>query len=200
MEPNWRRRLGVVLLGSAFEGGLAVLAWLLGWLLGEPPLAHFTWSVPAALLGVVATLPMLFLFFLLVRFPVGPLHSIRQFLYDVVRPLFHSCTLLELALLALCAGFGEELLFRGVLQPVFSHWLSPLLGVVLASALFGLVHPITTTYVVLAAGLGMYLGIVAMASDNVLVVIVAHALYDWLVLVWLMKGPAGESELGASAT
>lgn len=189
MDDERRRRLWVVGIGVAFEAGLIPLAWLLGWLVGQPPLADLHPDAAGAALGVAATLPMLLVFAAVLRWPVGPLDRIRRFFDDVVRPLMRGCGLLDLALLSLVAGAGEELVFRGVLQPALVRGLGLAPGLLLASLLFGLLHPITVTYVLLAAGLGLYLGVVAWASGNLLVVVVAHALYDFLVLVYLLRRP-----------
>src|SRR5262245_16144088 len=89
----------LVLFGVLFEGGLGVAACLLGWLLDQPPLADFRWDAGAAALGMAASLPMLLLFFLCLHWPIGPLARIRRITDEVLRPLFGSCTLLELALL-----------------------------------------------------------------------------------------------------
>jgi membrane protease YdiL (CAAX protease family) len=186
-RDDLRRRLVVVLIGAAFEGGLALVAWGLGWLLGQAPLADCHWTAAGAGLGVAAALPMLLLFAAVRRWPVGGLVRIQRFFEEVLQPLLRDCTLAELALLSLLAGVGEEMLFRGVLQPVLMRWLGPAPGLLSASVLFGLFHPITATYVVLAAGLGLYLGLVAWAGGNLLIVIVAHALYDFVVLVYLLR-------------
>jgi membrane protease YdiL (CAAX protease family) len=187
MDDERRRRFRVVATGAAFEGGLILLAWPLGWLLGQPPLADGHATAAGAALGVAATLPMLLLFAAITRWPVGPLVQIRQFFDDVVRPLLGGCGPAELALLSALAGAGEELVFRGVLQPYLVGRLGLAPGLLLTSALFGLLHPITRTYVVLAAGLGLYLGVLAWASGNLLPAIVAHALYDFVVLVYLLR-------------
>jgi cytochrome P450 len=96
MEWKSRSRLAVVLLGAGFEGGLALLAWGLGWLLDQPALATFRWDLRDAGLGVLATLPMLLVFAVITRWPRGPLRRIHEFFEEVVRPLFQPCSLLEL--------------------------------------------------------------------------------------------------------
>ena len=48
---------------------------------------------------------------------------------------------------------------------------------------------ITPTYGVLAALIGVYLGWVWLASGNLLAPVVAHALYDFVALVVLVRGP-----------
>jgi membrane protease YdiL (CAAX protease family) len=183
----------LVQFGVLFEGGLGVAAWLLGWLLKQPPLKDFRWDAGAAALGVAASLPMLLLFLLCIRWPVGPLARIRRITDEVIRPLFASCTLFELALLSLMAGVGEEMLFRGFLQRAFMQWWGVWAGVAVASVLFGLVHCITPTYAVLATLIGVYLGAWWLATGNLLVVIVAHGLYDFVALVYLLRGTVPRS-------
>lgn len=191
MRPESRQRLGIVLLTVAFEGGCGALALLLGWLLGQGPFQRSSWSGNALALGVAATLPMLGVLFVALRWPVGPVAHIKQVFDEIVRDLLGPCSVAELAFVSLMAGFGEEMLFRGVLQPAFSDGLgSPWAGLVVASLLFGLLHPITFAYVVFAAAMGFYLGCVWMATDNLVVVVVAHALYDFVALVVLLRGPA----------
>jgi membrane protease YdiL (CAAX protease family) len=184
-----RRQL--VLFAVLLEGGLAVLAWGLGCVVEQFVWEDFHWDFRWDLwdgaLGVVASLPLLLVFLLCVRWPLGPLARIKQFADDVIRPLFAGCTPLDLALISVLAGIGEEMLFRGVIQGVLSRWLGPWPGIALASTLFGLLHLVTPTYAVMAALMGMYLGWVCIASDNLLVVIVAHALYDFLALLYLVR-------------
>jgi membrane protease YdiL (CAAX protease family) len=174
-------------MGLATEGGLAVLAVLLGLLLGYAPWQNNDWSAAALLRGVLLTLPMLLLFSLCVRWPVGPLARIKQFVEEFVKPAFAHCTLLDLAVLSLLAGIGEEWLFRGVLQPALADAFGLWPALLLASLLFGLAHPITFTYVVYATLIGLYLGWFAHTFGNLLEVTLAHALYDWIALLYLVR-------------
>jgi membrane protease YdiL (CAAX protease family) len=182
-----RQRWWLLGIGLLVEGGLALLALLLGWLFRTPAMATLNWNVHGLWLGAAAAVPMLAGFFLCVRWPLGPLARIKQFSDEVIRPLFRPCSLLEIAAIALAAGFGEELLFRGVLQALLAGWLDPAMGLIAASVVFGLLHSITPTYAVLAALLGAYLGVCWLATDNLLVPIVAHALYDFVALVYLAR-------------
>ena len=59
----------------------------------------------------------------------------------------------------------------------------------IASLAFGLMHPISLTYVLLAALFGAYLGWIWKVTDSFLVVIVAHVLYDFLALAYLLRRP-----------
>src|SRR5690242_15649582 len=139
--PTERR--AIVVLAVVVEGGLIVLALLLGWLLGQPPLRTFAWDWRDALWGLAGTLPMVALFLLILRWPVGPLRRIQQFSEEVLRPLLAPCTVLDLLGISVLAGLGEEMLFRGVLQGAFSQRANPGAGLALASVLFGLMHFIT---------------------------------------------------------
>jgi hypothetical protein len=178
---------GILWLGIAFEFVLGLLGLGVAWLLGQPLGEHVRWSLYGVGLGLVFCVPMLLLFFACVRWPVGPLEPIDRFVREVVRPLFSHCALWQLALLSLAAGFGEELLFRGALQGSLCRWLTPWGGIVVASLLFGMMHPITVGYVILATAMGAYLGWAYLTTQDLMVVVVAHAVYDFLALLFVTR-------------
>lgn len=177
----------LVILAVLVEGGLAPLAVLLGWLLGRPALTGFAWKAEDAALGVLAALPMLGLFLIGRRWPIGPFRSVKRFFDEEARPALAGCTWPDLVLISLAAGVGEEMLFRGVFQGVLDRWLGPAPGWGAASLLFGLFHPITPGYIALAAVMGAYLGGVWMLTGNLLTVMVAHAFYDFIALLLLLR-------------
>ncbi len=168
------------------EGGLVLLAIGLGWLFDHRPLDHFRVDWKGALWGLAAAAPMLLCFLAMVRWPVGPLKDIKKFTDTVIRPLMASCTLVDLFGISVLAGVGEEMLFRGMMQDLFATWMPPVAAVVLASVLFGLMHAVTVTYAVLAALIGVYLGAVYWWTDNLLSPMIAHGLYDFVVLLYLV--------------
>ncbi len=112
-------------------------------------------------------------------------------MHRLVVPLFQDASVLELALISLIAGIGEELLFRGLVQDGLATWLGGTVGIcvgVAASSLvFGLAHALTTTYAVLATLVGVYLGILFLLTGNLLAPIAAHAVYDFLALIYLVS-------------
>lgn len=177
----------MIIFAVFFEGGLAPLSLFLGWLLSRNPLTRFSWSARDLGLGVVAAIPLLAMFVAMLRWPIGPLSRVRAFCDDEVAPLFAGRSWSELALISVAAGVGEEMLFRGVAQPSLGGWLGAPWGLVLASLLFGLFHPISITYMVLAAILGFYLGALWDYNGNLLTVMVAHAVYDLAALGYLVK-------------
>jgi uncharacterized protein len=178
---------GILWLGIAFEFVLGLLGLGLAWLLGQPLGEHIHWSLHGVGLGLVFCVPMLLLFLACVQWPVGPLEAIERFVREVVRPLFSHCALWQLALLSLAAGVGEELLFRGALQGALCRWLTPWRGIAVASLLFGMMHPITVGYVILATAMGAYLGWAYLATQDLVVVVVAHAVYDFLALLFVTR-------------
>jgi membrane protease YdiL (CAAX protease family) len=129
---------------------------------------------------------MLLGFLVMVRWPIGPLRSIKKFTDTIIRPLMSSCTLVDLFGISVLAGVGEEMLFRGLMQDFFANWMPLAAAVALASVLFGMMHAVTTTYAVLAALIGGYLGAVYVWTDNLLAPIIAHGLYDFVVLLVLV--------------
>jgi membrane protease YdiL (CAAX protease family) len=179
------------------EAGLAPLALVLGWAFRQPPLADFAWNEDAAVIGVAAALPLLTFFAVAMRWPVGPLAKIKAFFDRELAPLLEGCDWPDLALLSLAAGVGEEMLFRGVIQGALARTLGRTAGIAIAAALFGLLHPVSATYIVVAGLLGAYLGLIWLLSGNLLAVIVAHTLYDFVALLVLMSD---RSEAAESST
>jgi uncharacterized protein len=179
------------LTAAAFEGSLTVVAIALGWLLGQPPSRTFHFDLRHAALGVAATLPPLGLFWLCLKLPLPALRTITRILDEMLVPLFRGCPVVHLAIIAALAGLGEEMLFRGVIQTAVAEEIGGPRGVwlalVIAAVLFGLLHSITPTYALLAGLIGLYLGGLWLACGNLLAPITVHALYDFVVLVYLVK-------------
>ncbi len=177
----------------AIEGGLGVAAVGLGWLLGYPVRDSIPeWRLVYIVLGVAATLPMLVGLWVLVRLPWRPFVELLRVVNELIVPLFGQSSIVELAVVALLAGLGEEMLFRGVIQRALIVWISGpsgvWIGLGVTSVLFGLCHAITKTYLAVAGVMGLYLGWLLLASGNLLVPVTAHTLYDFLALVYLVRG------------
>ncbi len=119
---------------------------------------------------------------------------------DLIVPMFKNCTWVELAAISLLAGLGEELLFRGVFQAAMVQWTGDFLphspafarvgdwmAIVGVAILFGLLHAVNVAYTVLATLMGLYLGWLWLATGNLAVPIVAHAVYDFLALLYILR-------------
>jgi membrane protease YdiL (CAAX protease family) len=163
------------------------LSLALGWLLGVEPLGTLTWSMAAIVFGISAALPAWLAVVALHRMRPGPLEPMMRLVDELLVPAFARWTIGELLLVSVLAGVGEELLFRGVLQPALAVPLGPWWALLAASLVFGLVHALSVSYAVFATLMGLWLGALWIASGNLLVPIVAHAAYDFLTLVYLRQ-------------
>jgi len=182
-------------LAALFEGGLVVVAIVLGWFVDVNPLEFLILKWESIAWGVVASVPMVLLFLLSYRFPVGPFLNIKRFLVEMLGPPLSACRWYELILLSIIVGFCEEILFRGVLQPWIENLWGPAagsraVGLVGSNLLFGLAHLITPLYGVLAGLTGCYLGWLLDFSGerNVLIPAITHAVYDYLAFVVVVRG------------
>ena len=85
----------------------------------------------------------------------------------------------EVLVLALCSAVSEEVFFRGVLQRE--------VGIVAASAVFGLLHPLGIAYVLWAATVGAGLGALFAVTGSLAAPAAAHGIYNLLALVYLRR-------------
>jgi uncharacterized protein len=191
LENKLPRITNFAVLAAAFEGGLAILALCLGWWMGLPPMASFYWSATDFGWGLAATLSPLAVLAACILLPWRPLRRIVQLLDQSILPLFRECRLIEIAVISLLAGLGEEMLFRSIIQDglarEFSAPYGAIVGLIAAAVIFGLLHSMTLAYAILAALIGLYLGVIWRLSGNLLVPITAHALYDFLAIVVLLR-------------
>lgn len=172
-----------------FESGLGILGITLAWL-GSIRLHALVWPADAPTAvgwGILATLPLLGLLASMLRSRWGPLLRLRDIVRTMVRQLFPTASLWQIIAVSLAAGVGEELLFRGALQPWLAKHTTPVIGLLLVSLLFGLVHAASWSYFWLATGIGLYLGGLSLWRGEILSAMVVHALYDFVALVCLLR-------------
>jgi membrane protease YdiL (CAAX protease family) len=167
-------------MAGLVEGGVVLVALLLAAWLDLWPLNSIHPRIEDALLGGLAIVPMLLLFFMA--------RGLRRLIVELLGQPLSLCTWYDLLLLAALAGFGEELLFRGVLQP----WIGrghPLAGLIGANLVFGLMHALTPGYAALATAFGFYLSwlLGGFGEPNLLRPIVAHAAYDYVAFLLIVR-------------
>lgn len=182
---SWRGRWSLI----ALEGLLIGVAYLLGWLFGQPPLSHCFWSSAGWTWGLLGTLPMLAGLGVCLAWPEGPWRSLVQLVDSTLVPLFRTWKWSELALAAALAGLGEEMLFRGMIQDALVERIGagPIAAILVTGTLFGLAHAVTWSYALFASLVGLYLGWLYVAAGDLAAPIVAHGVYDFFALAYLAR-------------
>ncbi|HEX3601285.1 MAG TPA: CPBP family intramembrane glutamic endopeptidase, partial [Lacipirellulaceae bacterium] len=104
--------------------------------------------------GVAATVPMFLVFLWLVNSKLPPFQQLRDQVEALVREMFPSGSVPQLAMVAVLAGIGEELLFRGAVQTKLVDWTTPAVGLAITSLLFGLAHALSKLYFTFAVVVG----------------------------------------------
>ena len=202
---RWGRFAGAY----ALMGGVALaLIWARGTLLLHPvPTRIAAWPFPGtesaalnpALHSGSAHLWSLFgglifglIVILLSRVTVQRFDWARR-LHLELRPFARGLDVTGIVVLALLSSAGEELLFRGLLQP----WM----GLVPQALLFGLVHqmpgPSRWIWVSWALAVGLVLGVLYEVTGSLLGPFVAHALVNGLNLHFLKHHAPGMPASGA---
>ncbi|MFO0921073.1 MAG: CPBP family intramembrane glutamic endopeptidase [Pirellulales bacterium] len=199
---NSTERADRLFMGAmAFEVGLGLLAVLLGLWSGidgraSIPKWHagglLAWS---AMWGIIAAIPLIAMGLLLERLPWSPLIQLRKSVEIQLMTFFRSMTWPQLGCICMAAGVCEEMLFRGWLQAALLQWLGPYLphGVTLVVALlasslvFGFCHYLNLAYLIFATIFGLYFGILFYFCENLLIPIIAHAVYDTVIVFWILR-------------
>lgn len=194
-------RRGILLSTLIVEGGLALVAQFLGAVLEFDLWRNFTWSWADFGWGAFAAVPPLFAVWLMNLYPVGWLRRVREITDDFLRPLLRPLRWPDFVVMSALAGFGEELLFRGCAQPYLDQFLPAWASILVVGVVFGLMHPITVAYVVIAFFISLYFSWLLVWSDNLLVPMVAHGVYDFVALVGVMWEDKSERDgrLGGEA-
>lgn len=141
--------------------------------------------------GLLWTVPMLALIGIVQLLPLRSIRELSSLVDEQLIPMFKGKDMLALALTAASAGIGEEILFRWTIQTGFSEGLdtayATVWGIAIASIVFGLMHWLTPAYAVIATLISIYLGIQLLFTESLLSVIVTHGVYDFVMLVYLVK-------------
>ncbi|MEL7497177.1 MAG: CPBP family intramembrane glutamic endopeptidase [Planctomycetota bacterium] len=201
-----RHNVNLLWVGILVEGSLMLLAVLISHLnffdpqqplakLGEVPIVN------TILMGIVATIPMLG-YLLLFHFWRPKFYApMRQFVDETLRPFFAESGFVELVIISLMAGVGEEIFFRWCLQGGTMALLEPLMGeltaaiisIVAIGVLFGLCHWVNNSYFVIATLAGIYFGLVMWITGSWLIAAISHALFDLAALIYLQRSNPGRS-------
>jgi membrane protease YdiL (CAAX protease family) len=173
------------------EGGLALVALFFAWLFRVSLRDMFpTFGKPLAsaiVRGVLATLPMLVIFWLLVNSNWPMMRQLQEQVEWLISEMFPNGGIGQFAMVAVLAGVGEELLFRGALQTTLGNWTTPVIGLVITSLLFGAAHALSKLYFLFAVAVGGFLGWMTLKYNDLVAPMVAHGVYDFLALAYLSR-------------
>lgn len=177
--------MNFIILVMLFEGALLPLSLLLSWLF-DLPLALSPDGL-SIVLGVLGTLPIWWLLVCARGLQISPLEEFFSWVDRNIVSLFRGAATWQIAVIAVLAGLGEEMLFRGIVQQALQGWLGAWPGLLLASFAFGAAHWVNRTYMIFACVMGLYLGLLYWRTDSLLVPVIVHALYDFLALRMLLR-------------
>ncbi len=170
--------------GVLFESGLGFVGLGFAWLAGISLAERLQPTQADVERGLMATLPMFLMLVLVSLSQWAPIVEIRQQVELMVKELFADGSVLDIAMVSIAAGVGEEVLFRGALQPWFASWTNPWIALAVVSLLFGLAHAMSTGYFLIATAIGFYFGWLAMDHDDLIAPIVAHTVYDFVAILF----------------
>jgi membrane protease YdiL (CAAX protease family) len=179
------------LAGCGFELSLLGLAYWLARYFGLIWLDEIRWSALAFVSGILTSVPMLIGFW----YASESRRLAWRRISEIIEAIFYPAkdwNWMQVAVLACIAGLGEEALFRG-LQGGLAHWVGPWAALAAVSLLFGGLHAITFAYLVSACVISAYLGWIWWTTNNLLVPVVAHAVYDWIALSLVLRHAAADS-------
>ncbi len=166
---------------------ILVLGIILSWF--SPPWQWFgQFGLPVFSYGIILGLAIYLLGFVVSCSPWTKTKSMHTLLTRL-HQLFRNFTWPQIIVVSLLAGVGEELLIRGVLQTFLVDSVGAFWGIIGASLIFGLLHFMTKTYVVITFALGLLFGIAFHYSDSLILVMVAHAAYDIAAFAMIVKFP-----------
>ncbi len=176
------------LLGLAFQAGIVVLGLIPLWLF-DIPVAMEGLTVPEYLAwGTAAGVLTYGVLFLLSLTDLLSSDSLQKHIRDL-HGFVRSQSWPVLIGLAVLAGVGEELLFRGVIQGWVSEYLGHIVGILAGGVIFGLAHALSRAYFSVATALGVIFGIAYATTDSIQLVMVWHAVYDLVVILILRRYP-----------
>ena len=143
------------------------------------------WSVPLGIVCGVLMYGVAYVLTVSLWRQSKPIHDLLQKLHD----LFQHFSWTAIVLVSLMAGIGEELLLRGVVQTWLVTQLNPWLGIFIASFVFGLMHYLSLAYIAITFFIGALFGVLYYLTDSLLLVMIAHAVYDVCAFAMIVKFP-----------
>ncbi len=111
-----------------------------------------------------------------------------KFFAGLIRPV--KLTNVQIVFISLCAGVGEELLFRGAIQPLLGIWLTSILFVLI----HGYLNPFNLPLTYYGIYMVLVIGVLGLMTEHVgiLTAMIAHTIIDIVLLRELSNVPLSE--------
>lgn len=186
--PDTQTQKTTVRLALIFEAAIIPAALAGIYLLGINVHTQGLALLPSILLGTGAGGATFGLLYVLSRGP-GLLGSTLSQHGRQLQQFVSGFSLTGIVWLAVLAGVGEELFFRGLIQGWVTEHGGSIAGVAVSAVLFGLVHFLSPAYFLVATLMGAALGIAYALSESIVLVMVWHGVYDCTALIALKHYP-----------
>ena len=147
----------------------------------KPP---FKFDIADVFVGLVAVAPLAALLRWFMKTAWPPLAGFRESQLKFFAEIGFRLSRPRIFTLAIIAGIGEELIFRGVLQEVIDRRFGIVAAILLTNLVFGLLHARTPLYAAIAAMVGGYFSLLYAATGSLIAPIIAHAVYDFIAFDW----------------
>lgn len=125
----------------------------------------------------------------IVRLPL--LKNTRLFFADLIRPL--QLTTIEIFFISVCAGLGEEMFFRGLVQPALGIWTTSILFVLL----HGYINPFNIPLTIYGIYMVLVIGVMGQFTEQlgITTAIIAHIVIDFVLLRQLSEAEPPEDKI-----
>lgn len=120
------------------------------------------------------------------------LYKTKIFFSQIIRPM--KLNHLQILIISVCAGIGEELFFRGAIQPLLGIWTTSILFVLL----HGYLNPFNLPLTFYGIYMVLVIGVMGLFTEHIGIVsaMIAHTTIDYILLQKLSRVelPPGDSQ------
>ncbi len=126
----------------------------------------------------------------IVELPI--LKKTKLFFANLIKPLELKFT--DVVIVSICAGIGEELFFRGAMQPLLGVWITAIFFVLL----HGYLNPFNLPLTLYGLYMTIVIGVMGLMTEylGILTAILAHAMIDFILLRNLSMLPIEQERNG----
>jgi len=115
----------------------------------------------------------------------------KVFFVNLIKPL--KLSFLEILLISICAGVGEELFFRGAVQPYLGVWFTAILFVLF----HGYLNPLNLPLMVYGLYMVLVIGVLGLFTEfyGIFTAMIAHTLIDVILLFRLSRAEIPKNDV-----